>query len=133
MLGTLSIVIFVISFNVNATPGNKKSLIACDGDTVNIDCGNDSVIIVNDGFYGRNNHTTCGVELCKRFDTEQRCLKYHLVDDECQSPWAPTVIKYICNMKSNCTFNVTTLAGYGDPCAFTYKYAKIDYVCITKI
>jgi hypothetical protein len=52
-------------------------------------------------------------------------------DITCQSNKSFNVVKKLCNGKQHCEINPTNDV-FGDPCVGTYKYLKVNYMCVFK-
>ena len=105
-----------VSFKLIAV--TDHDVIACEGQTVSIECPADLVISTQQAFYGRQNDVTCPHDTAIR---DLSCSDTAILDD----------VINLCDGHKNCTFDVMTHI-LGEPCPGTYKYLNFSYSCIRK-
>ncbi|XP_053480413.1 rhamnose-binding lectin-like [Ictalurus furcatus] len=82
-----------------------------------LDCGNDSIHIINAN-YGRGNSRTCsnGLPSAQTQNTN------------CYTPNTLSTVAALCNGKKNCTVEASNTI-FNDPCVGTAKYLTVSYIC----
>ncbi|XP_076659136.1 latrophilin Cirl isoform X6 [Halictus rubicundus] len=91
---------------------------ACEGKTLEIDCGEGKLIHLIRANYGRFSITICN----DNGNTEWSV--------NCMSPKSFRVLNTECNNQQNCSIVASTLQ-FGDPCPSTHKYLEAHYRCVS--
>ncbi|KAM9840082.1 L-rhamnose-binding lectin SML-like [Aulostomus maculatus] len=91
-------------------------VVACERSEVQLQCDVGQVIFVNGADYGRLDKTTC---IYRRPARE-------LENTHCSNP--TNLVAERCNGKNSCTVSALNSV-FGDPCAGTYKYLQVAYIC----
>ncbi|KAM9751951.1 rhamnose-binding lectin-like [Menidia menidia] len=90
--------------------------VACEHSYANLYCDEGQVIFVYGADYGRRDQTTCSYQRPPSQTENVYCSH-------------PTkIVAERCNGKNRCTFRVRNSL-FGDPCAGTFKYLEVAYVC----
>ncbi|CAG6021167.1 unnamed protein product [Menidia menidia] len=93
--------------------------VACEHSYANLYCDEGQVIFVYGADYGRRDQTTCSYQRPPSQTENVYCSH-------------PTkIVAERCNGKNRCTFRVRNSL-FGDPCAGTFKYLEVAYVCNCK-
>ncbi|XP_018362518.1 PREDICTED: latrophilin Cirl-like isoform X3 [Trachymyrmex cornetzi] len=91
---------------------------ACEGKTLEIECGEGKLIHLIRANYGRFSITICN----EHGNTEWSV--------NCMSPKSFRVLNNECNDQQNCSIVASTLQ-FGDPCPNTHKYLEAHYRCVS--
>ncbi|XP_070164590.1 latrophilin Cirl isoform X3 [Polyergus mexicanus] len=91
---------------------------ACEGKTLEIECGEGKLIHLIRANYGRFSITICN----EHGNTEWSV--------NCMSPKSFRVLNTECNDQQNCSIVASTLQ-FGDPCPNTHKYLEAHYRCVS--
>ncbi|XP_071560390.1 latrophilin Cirl isoform X6 [Temnothorax nylanderi] len=91
---------------------------ACEGKTLEIECGEGKLIHLIRANYGRFSITICN----EHGNTEWSV--------NCMSPKSFRVLNNECNDQQNCSIVASTLQ-FGDPCLNTHKYLEAHYRCVS--
>ncbi|XP_067206179.1 latrophilin Cirl-like isoform X6 [Linepithema humile] len=91
---------------------------ACEGKTLEIECGEGKLIHLIRANYGRFSITICN----EHGNTEWSV--------NCMSPKSFRVLNSECNDQQNCSIVASTLQ-FGDPCPNTHKYLEAHYRCVS--
>ncbi|XP_024877140.1 latrophilin Cirl-like isoform X3 [Temnothorax curvispinosus] len=91
---------------------------ACEGKTLEIECGEGKLIHLIRANYGRFSITICN----EHGNTEWSV--------NCMSPKSFRVLNNECNDQQNCSIVASTLQ-FGDPCTNTHKYLEAHYRCVS--
>ncbi|XP_025264795.1 latrophilin Cirl isoform X2 [Camponotus floridanus] len=91
---------------------------ACEGKTLEIECGEGKLIHLIRANYGRFSITICN----EHGNTEWSV--------NCMSPKSFRVLNNECNEQQNCSIVASTLQ-FGDPCPNTHKYLEAHYRCVS--
>ncbi|XP_070824328.1 L-rhamnose-binding lectin SML-like [Chaetodon trifascialis] len=94
-------------------------IVACEHSLAHLYCDEGQVIFVYGADYGRRDHTTCSY---KRPGSQ-------IENVYCSNPTRKVADS--CNGKNSCTIRASNSV-FGDPCAGTYKYLEVAYVCECK-
>uniref|UniRef100_A0A8D3AAM5 SUEL-type lectin domain-containing protein n=1 Tax=Scophthalmus maximus TaxID=52904 RepID=A0A8D3AAM5_SCOMX len=103
--------------NYTCTPASQSHVCAKPTATSTLKDG--QVIFVYGAHYGRRDRTTCSY---KRPESQ-------IINVDCPHPTSK--VAQSCNGKNSCTIRASNSV-FGDPCAGTYKYLEVAYVCECK-
>uniref|UniRef100_A0A672ZP94 SUEL-type lectin domain-containing protein n=1 Tax=Sphaeramia orbicularis TaxID=375764 RepID=A0A672ZP94_9TELE len=98
---------------------NPASHVTCERSMGRLQCDQGQVIFVYGAHYGRRDQTTCS--------RHQRTSAIQNV--ACSIP--VTQVAQRCNGQNSCTVKANNSV-FGDPCAGTYKYLEVAYICQCK-
>ncbi|MEQ2298904.1 hypothetical protein AMECASPLE_010011 [Ameca splendens] len=90
--------------------------VACEGSVAQLQCDKGKVIFVTRAIYGRSDQKTC---------ISGRPV-HQIQNVLCSS--SSDKVSQSCNEKQSCSITATNSV-FGDPCAGTYKYLEVDYLC----
>jgi hypothetical protein len=104
---------------VDPTPINVDPIpaIACEHYSLNISCSFSQNIKIINANYGRLNNS-----ICCQFTNPDYCLKTDCIFN------ATNIVSSYCN--SNSCLIPSSNSVFGDPCFLTYKYLKVEYICV---
>lgn len=124
---TLNIINNVADSVVVIPSGEEPTnIIVCDGNILNLQCGQDQVISLNTVIYGQQDSVTCKAN-CTQYATPDICAQN---STNCISTTATDALNSICNNLQACSINVNSGSFNGNPCSNIYKYLQVDYQCI---
>ena len=89
---------------ININPNTRG--IACEGQTLNLQCPEGQNLNILSANFGRTDSTMCGIS------SKTNCLSDKTLD-----------LQIYCNNNNNCTVN----ANFADPCSGTPKYLGINF------
>ncbi|XP_042336879.1 L-rhamnose-binding lectin SML-like, partial [Plectropomus leopardus] len=92
-------------------------LVVCEHSLAHLQCDVGQVIFVYGAHYGRQDQTTCSY---------QRSAS-QLKNVNCAS--TSNAVAESCNGKNSCILRASNSV-FGDPCAGTYKYLEVSYICL---
>ncbi|XP_008413130.1 L-rhamnose-binding lectin CSL3-like [Poecilia reticulata] len=94
----------------------KSLRVACEESVVQIECEENEIIFVINAKYGRSDQTTCSDGIPEDQTTNSACVS------------RADLVFQRCNGKSECSV-LASSSVFGDPCAGTYKYLEVLYLC----
>uniref|UniRef100_A0A8C1D707 SUEL-type lectin domain-containing protein n=1 Tax=Cyprinus carpio carpio TaxID=630221 RepID=A0A8C1D707_CYPCA len=100
----------------------KKKTVACEGKCVSLSCAWGLIKVIKAN-YGRTDRTTCARSVPAHQTSNMNCFRgtsLHTIT--CLSR---------CDGRKSCSVPAVNSV-FSDPCAGTYKYLDVDYVCVRK-
>jgi len=110
---------------VAAAPDSGSQTVCEGGNYLSIACP-DRVILITSAAYGRWDRDTCTT-----YANGNPRPTYQLLKTNCASNKAGQIIETACNGNMACEVKVTNTQLGGDPCGNTYKYAVVDWECVS--
>ncbi|XP_053480477.1 rhamnose-binding lectin isoform X2 [Ictalurus furcatus] len=96
---------------------NGHFVVICEQGYSTLDCGSDSIEIINAN-YGRGNSRTCSNGI-PSFQTQ---------NTNCYAPNTLSTVAAMCKGKKTCTVEASNTI-FNDPCVGTVKYLTVSYIC----
>ena len=94
----------------------------CHDDKLELTCPLQSQIQIIDANYGRLNYDVCSTGIPAEYRQNTNCISSQALD----------VVRNLCEGKSQCSVTVDlALNGGVEPCFGTFKYATVDYKCLS--
>ncbi|NP_001316191.1 rhamnose-binding lectin-like precursor [Ictalurus punctatus] len=100
---------------------NGHLVVICEQGYSTLDCGSDSIEIINAN-YGRGNSRTCSNGI-PSFQTQ---------NTNCYAPNTLSTVAAMCKGKKTCTVEASNTI-FNDPCFGTVKYLTVSYICTREI
>ncbi|KAF5907286.1 rhamnose-binding lectin-like, partial [Clarias magur] len=100
---------------------NGHAVEVCEEDSRKLDCGTDSIQVINAN-YGRANSRTCSNGI-PDFQTR---------NTNCYAPRTFSTVSAQCNGQKRCTVRASNTI-FTDPCVGTFKHLTVSYVCTKEI
>ncbi|XP_052450616.1 L-rhamnose-binding lectin CSL3-like [Carassius gibelio] len=95
-----------------------KRAVVCEGGFMKLRCLS-GVIKINKANYGRTDRTTC----------TRGILDVHTSNMNCFQRSSLRIMSHRCNARKRCSVHVANTV-FSDPCAWTYKYLDVDFICV---
>ncbi|XP_058241475.1 rhamnose-binding lectin-like isoform X2 [Hemibagrus wyckioides] len=100
---------------------NAKLVVICEQGYSTLDCGADSIKIINANF-GCADSRTCSAGLTNNL----------IQNTNCYAPNTPSIVAALCNGMKTCTLQASSTI-FTDPCTKTVEYLTVSYICTKEL